>query len=365
MIKNLPIKYIWFVLGGLALGLILGFKNYIPFAYWGDTEEFSWLRNALPAIINYTAWGVLVPIVYYLVRKYKVGRNYTVQANIVGFLVSIGMAFFHEFTTNIIYFWPLDYLEWYPFTSETMNFILGAFPAAFISRWVEYWILYGLFSAFEYYKQYKEKQIELAVVENKLTSAKLSALRFQLKPHFLFNTLNTISSLSEIDVKKTQKTVSKLGILLRKLLDYDKRNVISLAEELEFISSYLDIEQIRFQDRLEVKYEVDKELMDAKVPNLILQPLVENAIKHGLATKTEDGEIVISIKKKDQDILHMSVQDNGTGSSDDVDKILNSGIGLINLKERLQQLYKDNYEMKILPKNGSGFKVDLSIPLVK
>jgi two-component sensor histidine kinase len=365
VIKNLPVKYIWFILGGLGLGLILGFKNYIPYAYWGDTEEFSWQRNALPSIINYTAWGLLVPWVYYLVRKYKVGINFTMKQNFIGLMVSAGMAFFHEFTTNLVYFVPLHVLDWYPFTSETMNFILGVFPVAFISRIVEYWILYGLFSAFFYYKQYKEKQIELAVVENKLTTAKLSALRFQLQPHFLFNTLNTISSLSEIDVKKTQTTVSKLGILLRKLLDYDKRNMISLSEELEFIESYLDIEQIRFQDRLKVIYDVDASLMDAKVPNLILQPLVENAIKHGLATKTENGEINISISSNGNGELKMIVEDNGIGADKEVGEILNSGIGLKNLKERLQQLYKENYEMNIHPQKGNGFKVALSIPLVK
>jgi len=365
VIKNLPIKYIWFILGGLGLGIILGLKTYIPYLYWGETDAYNWQRNALPPIINYSAWGLLVPVVYYLVRNFKIGKDFSVKANFLAIMASFAISFFHESVTNVIYFLPLDLLGWHPFTDETLKFIIGAFPSAFISRVVEYWLMYGLFSSFIFYKQYKEKQIELAVVENKLTTAKLSALRFQLKPHFLFNTLNTISALSEIDVKQTQKTVSKLGVLLRKLLDYDQRNVISLREELEFISSYLDIEQIRFQDRLKVIYNIDKSLLDAKVPNLILQPLVENAIKHGLASKADGGEIKITVRKGENNMLHMCVEDNGAGSNHRVDEILKSGIGLMNLKKRLQELYKEAHLMEINPIDGSGFKVDLSIPLTK
>ena len=154
------------------------------------------------------------------------------------------MALIHEVISNLIYYVPMHFLGIVEFTNERMQFVIGAFPSAVISRLIEYWILYAIFTSIDYQRMFRDKQVELAQLESQLSGAQLNALRFQLQPHFLFNTLNTVSSLMEFDKKKSQKVLSQLGNLLRRVLDEKQRNMVELWEELEFIRSYLNIEQV-------------------------------------------------------------------------------------------------------------------------
>jgi two-component system LytT family sensor kinase len=165
----------------------------------------------------------------------------------------------------------------------------------------------------------------------------------------------------EFDTKGAQKIVSKLGSLLRGVLDKDKRNFIPLREELAFIKSYLDIEQVRFNDRLELRYNIDEQALDALVPSLILQPLVENAIKHGFAHKTGKGLIeVAAIRQGDQ--VNLQIRDDGEGSNYDTDQLLSPGIGLKNVQDRLNLLYPQMSRMEIITSPGKGFEVNITIP---
>lgn len=359
---KLPLPYGYFILIGLGLGLLLALRAYLPYVYWGETADYNWRRMAIPHIINYVFWGVLVPIVYYFTQKYPLIELSQRKVALKAILASVVIAFSHEILTNILWLAPLHLLGVEKVTSETINYVIGSLPSAIISRLIEYWILFFIFAALSYYKKYKNKQVELAKLENQLSSAELNALRLQLHPHFLFNTLNTISSLMEINIKDAQKIVSKLGILLRTLLDKERQNFTPLSEELNFIKSYLDIEQVRFHDRLNIIYDIAEDTLEVQVPALILQPLVENAIKHGFARQIGAGVITV-IAHKSEDVIELIVKDDGNGSEATMETLLQSGIGLQNVKERLELLYGKEAILEITTAPGAGFQVKLRLPI--
>lgn len=359
---KLPVPYFYCILIGLALGIILGSKVYLSFLFWEELDRFRWERHFLPNFINQALWGFLVPIVFYFYQKYSIGKeaNNISKASAIG--ASILVALFHELFSYVIWFLPLHLLGIQEFSSKQLHMIKGAIPQGFVNQWVQYWIIYLVLFALESTKKIKDKQVELAQMESQLSNAQLTALKLQLQPHFLFNTLNTISSLMEINIKDSQKIVSKLGILLRTVLDKDKRNTLPLREELEFIKSYLGIEQVRFHDRLEIAYDIDESALEAQVPNLILQPLVENAIKHGFAQRTDKGIISVRAKKVDNGRVEIIVKDDGCGSELSTEQLFNKGIGLKNIKDRLELIYNDNFDLIVNTGPEKGFEVIIHIP---
>ncbi|MEL6926575.1 MAG: histidine kinase, partial [Bacteroidota bacterium] len=360
--QQLPIKYIYFILIGLGLGLVFGAKTYIQFIYWNETSEFRWQRYALPHVINFTFWGLLTPLVFYFVHRFPVHLQDQKRMWPSAIMASLMVAFIHETASNAAWFIPLHLTGVHTFTENDMHMVLGALPSAYISRIFEYWILFMGFAAYDFYQRYQSKALQLAQTETQLVSAKLSALKLQLQPHFLFNTLNTISSLTEFDVKGAQKMLTRLGDLMRSLLDQNKQQMISLREELQFTKNYLSIEQVRFQDRLSLEFDIEKDVLRAQVPSLILQPLVENAIKHGFANHTDDGIISVSAHKLEGNILALKVQDDGRGTNREMQALLATGIGLKNVKERLMQLYPNEHLFKIVSQQDQGFEAIIHIP---
>lgn len=359
-LKKLPIPYLYAILMGIGLAVLFALKRYLGQLYWGEAGYFNWHKDFIVHLVNYTTWAVLLPLVYFLVSEYQI-RNSSFFEVFKALSISLMMAIFHEVASNIVYHVPAHFLGFRPFTQKTLNFIIGAFPSAIISRLVEYWILYAILTSLEYRRELRTKQLEYVQLESQLAGAQLNALRLQLQPHFLFNTLNTISSLMEFDIKKSQKIVSQLGSLLRTVLDEHKNKTIPLREELEFVKSYLAIEQARFMDRLNIHYEIDEKSLDALVPSLILQPLVENAIKHGFSNKIESGTITVITQRIYQNVK-FSVRDDGKGSNIPTEELLGKGIGLKNAKQRLDLLYKEQYDFSIISGKGKGFEIAITIP---
>lgn len=368
-LKKLPFPYWLAIFGGFILACTLTFKRLLLVRYrlsteglqldaeaWQQLEKEFWVHT-----INFTLWGLLMPLVVYVVNRYRVYASAPTGERLMALFASLVMAFLHETVSNIMFYLPRHIFGVEAFTNSILHRIINFYPAGIIDRLIEYWILYAIFSAIEYQRKFRDKQIELAQVEGQLFGAQLNALRLQLQPHFLFNTLNTISSLMEIDIKGAQRIVSKLGSLLRGVLDKDKRNLIPLREELEFIKSYLGIEQARFNDRLSIQYNIDEDTLGAMVPTLVLQPLVENAIKHGFARKTGKGEIQVRTKIAGNQIV-MTIKDDGAGSNHSTHQLLDEGIGLKNVKERLNLLYKEHYQLTIHSAPGAGFEVNITIP---
>jgi LytS/YehU family sensor histidine kinase len=180
----------------------------------------------------------------------------------------------------------------------------------------------------------------------------------QLKPHFLFNTLNSISSLMYSDVEAADAMLARLSEFLRLTLDRDLDQEVTLSEELEFVRRYLEIEKIRFEDRLTVSVDVGHDVSEARVPSLALQPLIENAIHHGIASRPKGGSIAIKARR-DNGTLHISVADDGVASCGDhpVERI-----GLANTRKRLEQLYGTEQRFTFGASPGGGFVVELAIP---
>jgi two-component system, LytTR family, sensor kinase len=226
-----------------------------------------------------------------------------------------------------------------------------------------YWSLVGVCQAIANFRRSQERERRAAELEARLTSAKLQALRMQINPHFLFNTLNSIAALVYINPRAADEMLGDLSLLLRRSLDSMEEQEIPLAQELEFIGAYLSIEQRRFGERLQLEQNVPDELMKALVPALVLQPLVENAIRHGLAPQRAPGLISIQAKQEDKQ-LHLIVRDNGRGlPGADFNSSGRRGIGLANTQARLQGLYGQNQSFSFGKAEPQGCRVDIHLPL--
>ena len=192
-----------------------------------------------------------------------------------------------------------------------------------------------------------------------LAEAKLQSLQSQIEPHFLFNTLNTVGALTESNPKGSRKTLSRLSELLRRALDAGQEQQVSLSRELRFLQDYLGIEQTRFGERFSVSIECSTLAQEALVPSMILQPLVENAVRHGMKHVEIDGEIQI-LGYTDSDRLHITVEDNGPGPNGGDQR---TGIGLANTRERLETLFPQSGRLEVTSGASNGFRVDVTLPL--
>ena len=237
---------------------------------------------------------------------------------------------------------------------------LGVIPAQLLT----YSLIVGVGYAIDYYRRYRDREIASARLEAQLSDARLTALKMQLHPHFLFNTLNAVSALMHRDVAAAERVLARLGDLLRLTLETAGTQQATLRDELNFLEPYLEIEQTRLGDRLSVEWEIEPDSYDARVPHLILQPLVENAIKHGIAPRAEPGEIRISVRRVGS-ALRLTVADNGQGFSGGQSTPRNgkgTGVGLTNIRARLAQLYNGQHSFEIRDREGGGTTVTLEIP---
>jgi two-component system, LytTR family, sensor kinase len=223
-----------------------------------------------------------------------------------------------------------------------------------------YSTIVGLSYALAYYRDAQAQAVKEAQLETRLAEARLRTLEAELHPHFLFNTLHAISTLVHTNPEAADRMISRLSDLLRITFDRSGSAGISLQEELEFLQKYLEIEQTRFHDRLSVRFDIDPDTLDAEVPRLILQPLVENAIKHGLSPKPGAGLVQIATRRRG-DTLWVEVSDNGVGLSTGARAQLRSGIGLSNTRDRLECMYGPAHRIEFSD-DTKGLAVRLEIP---
>ncbi len=246
----------------------------------------------------------------------------------------------------------------------TSNFLLLLIPDVPVNLFLlGSWA--GFYFGVNYYLNLRN-ETERAILAARLADqAQLKMLRYQLNPHFLFNTLNAISTLVlEQDGKHANKMLSQLSSFLRYSLDSDPLQKTSLAEEIHALELYLAIEKTRFADRLKVTFDIDEEARGARVPSLILQPAIENAIKYAIAKMESGGEITI-LAKRERNTLHMKVCDNGPDAPDNPSDLLRNattGVGLVNMRDRLAHLYQDNCKFKLSRLEPQGLCVSLTIP---
>jgi sensor histidine kinase YesM len=235
-------------------------------------------------------------------------------------------------------------------------------PVALQQNLLMYAAIVGILYAFDYYRKYREHEVKASQLEARLAQAQLQALKMQLHPHFLFNTLHAISTLVHKDPEAADRMIARLSDLLRLSLESAGVQEVTLKRELDFLERYLEIEQIRFGDRLKVQMEIAPEVLDAMVPNFILQPLVENAVRHGIAPRATPGRIELFAKRENGQ-LQLQVRDDGPGLSDGQQQALKSGVGLSNTRARLQQLYGAAHSFELSNAETGGLVVSLTIPL--
>jgi LytS/YehU family sensor histidine kinase len=230
-----------------------------------------------------------------------------------------------------------------------------------------YGTLVAIAHVWMYYERARDREVKTSQLESQLARTQLEMLKLQLQPHFLFNTLNAISALMHQNVYAAQDMLSRLSDLLRLSLDNVAVQEVTLKSEVEFVRGYLHIEQVRFQDRLSVTIDIDPETLDAMVPNMLLQPLVENSIRHGIARKSGPGSISIESKRSDG-LIRITVRDNGPGfpaitnGNGNGNGKPKGGLGLGNTRARLRQLYGDAQRLEVCNAPDGGAIVTLEVP---
>jgi signal transduction histidine kinase len=225
---------------------------------------------------------------------------------------------------------------------------------------VSYWLILLIDFAFDYYDRFQRSQLEAARLQTQLVQAQLQALKMQLHPHFLFNTLHTISALVHEDPESAERTVARLSDLLRISLESSGVQEVPLRQELSFVQLYLSIEKTRFEERLSVEFRIDDDVGDAMVPSLVLQPLVENAIRHGLASQTCGGTVAIEAEREGTHLI-LRVRDNGCGLPPDPIQ-RRQGLGIANTRARLERLYGNTQSFVLRSLSPSGVEARIVLP---
>ena len=243
------------------------------------------------------------------------------------------------------------------------GFLASVFNEGIVGKWLVYCVIFGARQTFRYYKHYLESEVRLERMERSFLEARLNGLRMQLDPHFLFNALNTISSQVERDPRLARTMIEHLGDLLRLSLDARDRQEIPLAEELAFLDHYLAIQKIRFAENVRIEIQVAPEVKYALVPSLIVQPLVENAIRHGVSRRASGGTVTVSAEH-DVNQVHIRITDDGVGLPPGWTLETSSGTGLSVTQERIVGLHPNgNSRFSVRPRSDGGTEVEISLPL--
>lgn len=344
-----------------VLGLLYTTQIYVGMRLEGMSHSF-WRLLAWQLLGCWYGWLVFTPLILWLGRRFPIERP-SWKRNLPVHLIACSLlAAIHSVVVvaSTILLQPFD-------TMTKKRAFIDLFRARMASEFnlelIVYGMILGVGYAFQYYRRYRERELRASQLESQLAQAQLQALRMQLQPHFLFNTLNGISSLVRDQKNKAAVSmIAGLSDLLRHTLENAGKQEVPLREELEFLELYLDIQQMRFPDRLKVQMKIAPEALDAQVPNLVLQPLVENAIRHGIALRASSGTVGVSARR-DDGLLEMKVYDDGPGLKPLWHIEESGGIGLANTRARLEQLYGERYRFDVHNRDGGGVEAVIMIPL--
>lgn len=364
--KRTPIRYRTILITAGVLATLFLFQAYMHHYVYADLKnmgEFSWWREAPVPYLNFLFWALLCPLVYSILRRWPFQSKPILRTILVHIGLSLVIATLHEIVTSAIYYSILQRIGDFDLSDPVnRSWAYSALAPAILSRVMEYWVLMGVVIALENARLQRVEHEQLLHLKNELQISQLNALKKQLQPHFLFNTLNTVSALMDDNIRDARTVLSRLGQLLRVTLDKTQRDKVSLEREIDYIANYLGIETMRFRDRLNVEFEIPAELREVQVPSMVLQPLVENSIKHGPDLTNDSVHIVVKASK-DGDRLWLEVVDNGKGCSDVLHAMANGGIGLRNVRDRVQLLYGERSSFTISSPEARGFHVRIGLPL--
>lgn len=303
---------------------------------------------------------VLLPFIFLFARYYlfkcqgwarRVAWHVS-GAIVFSFLHTSMMALSRQILAPLAGFGPYDY-----------GIMSYRYPMEFSNDFMGYTIIVLAYYSFERYRLAQADKLAAAELQTKLAQAQLENLRLQLQPHFLFNTLNTISAVMYEDVRSADAMITQLSELLRLTLRASRAHEIPLAEELEITRLYMDLMQKRFENKLRVTYAIDSSLNNLLVPQLILQPLLENSLRHGMKACGTTMELSVSAHRENGNLI-LQVADTGAGLGDaDPSGVFGKGVGLSNIRDRLAQLYGDRQQFSIANRPSGGAEVTLRVPL--
>jgi two-component system LytT family sensor kinase len=323
-------------------------------AIWAHRIRDGWDSVIGELIFSYL-WVGLTPVAIWLSRSFRIEGGQRFKSLSIHFLASLVFLLVHVLIYSVIAIPFGWYAHLTPFWQRYLILILMFTP----SNVMFYWGVVVIEHALDYYQKLQERDLRASQLETQLAQSQLQVLKMQLHPHFLFNTLNAISALIRESPDEAEEMVSRLGDLLRMTLETAGLQEVSFKEELQFLKHYLDIEQTRFQDRLKIEMAIEPETLDGLVPSMILQPLVENSLRHGVAPRPEGGCIKIKAWR-DNSLLRLEVEDDGPGL--DGDTPLKERVGLTNTRARVSNLYGDEHGLRLRNAAGGGLVVSLSIP---
>lgn len=311
-----------------------------PAHYWAEAK-FIFPDNWI--------WAALTPLVFGLAKRFPFSRKQAVRTTLIHCGLLLAVCGLHVGLSAL-----LRVPMWMENTRDTL--VIRFFSTFYSDAWM-YGTLVGLWNLIHYQQKYREREVRAAQLESQLAKAQLEVLKMQFQPHFLFNTLNSVSALMQDDIEGAEDMLADLSYMLRTSLRSTAGQEITLERELDLLRAYLRIQKRRFEDRLKVMISPAPDTLNAKVPTFILQPLLENAIRHGIAPLSRAGKIVVSSTRV-MDELILQVTDNGGGLQENY----NEGIGLSNTRERLKQLYGKAQALELSSASGKGTTVTITLP---
>jgi len=322
----------------------------------------SWFRIAFWQLLVWYVWGGLSPFILMLGRRYPIEAPNLLRRVMIHVAAALVLAALHGAAETSLKMLIEPFDVW----SDTRPFLLqyqSSLRNFYLVDVLVYWSIVGFGYAFDYRLRYRERAQMATQLKAQLAQAQLESLKMQLHPHFLFNTLHTIAGLVRSNESRPAvDMIAGLSDLLRHALESADEQEVPLRDEVKFVELYLGIQKVRFSDRLKVRIDAAEEVLDALVPNLILQPLVENAIRHGVSMKDSAGTIVIEAYRVNE-MLHIRVCDDGPGLQSGWRLEDSGGIGLNNTRARLMHLYGANHRFDLKNGDNGGMTVSIAIPL--
>jgi len=352
-------KWILILCAWTMVGLLFAVRRIVLAKVEGT--HVSWVIESALELVWWYVWAAYTPLVMGLAKRFPLTGPRLVLHIAIHTITSLSMAPLASVTD---YFLSRGLLQSaFRITGPGVLQFLSPFGAGVLymsfTGMLTYWLVVGLYQSMHFYQVAMERETIAAQLETQLSHAELENLKSQLHPHFLFNSLHTIGILMQEDVDAAGHLLVSLGDLLRMALER-RENEITLQSELEFVGKYLEIELTRFHDRLKVHMDIPPDLLGVYVPSLALQPLVENAIKHGISVDSAAGRLEIAAKLHNGRVW-LCVRDDGPGPAPG--SRLRFGVGLTNVQSRLKQLYGDESSLELTGGNGRGCEAIITIPL--
>jgi two-component system LytT family sensor kinase len=321
-------------------------------------RPIDWQWDVYHEFVYALTWAAFTPLVLSAGRRWPLGGGSwwrTIPPHL-GRMALLAPA--QIVTSDMVHYGGLGLVGQQP--SGTLGTFLtglaGGIVWGTLTGFLYYWLILGIQAAFVYQRMYREQRVAAAQLEGHLSEARLESLRLQLHPHFLFNTLNGISAFVDADPERARRMIARLGELLRRTLDGGNTAELPLSRELDLLAPYLEIQRIRFGDRLSIELDVPAAVAGALVPTLMLQPLVENAVEHGVK-RTRDGALVRLTAEREGDRLRLQIADNGPGPARGSD-----GVGLANTRARLAGLYGGAHRFELKGVETGGTVVTIELP---